>query len=65
MHRKHPISTGHSLVSLAFSQDIAVLFQRTPVELRLLPQIRCQETICVSYSYEGSLKRVFESLGGA
>ena len=48
------------LVSLSFPQHITELLQRAPVELRLLPQVRRQEAIRVTYSHEGSLECVFK-----
>ena len=56
---------GRSLVSLPFPEHISKLFQRTPIQLSLFPQIRRQETVTVAHGDECSLQRVFESLGTA
>ena len=53
------------LVSLPFPQHITKLFQRAPIELRLFPQIGCQEAICVSYSNKCSLQCVLKGFCGA
>jgi hypothetical protein len=51
------------LISLSFSQNITKLLQRTPNELRLLPQVGSQEAVCVADSDKGGLESVLESLG--
>ncbi len=51
------------LVSLSLSQHISKLFQRIPAQLRLRPQIRCQEAVAVANRHEGSFQRVLKSLG--
>jgi hypothetical protein len=51
------------LISLSFSQNIAKLLQRTPNELRLLPQVGSQEAVCVANSDESGLQGVLESFG--
>ena len=55
----------HHLVSLALPEHIAILLQRAPVQLRLLPQIGCQETVTVTDRHERSFERIFERLGRA
>lgn len=53
------------LIPLALPQHIAILLQWAPVKLRLLPQVRCEETVRVRDGDEGSLKGIFEGLGRA
>jgi len=50
------------LVSLPLPQHITEFFQRAPIELVLLPQIRRQETVGVAYSHERSFECIFKSL---
>lgn len=57
------VTSSLRLVSLALSKDITKLLQRTSRQLVLLPQVGCQETVCVTDCYEGSLECIFESLG--
>lgn len=56
---------GSPLVSLTLSQYITELLQWTSVQLVLLPQVGCQESVTVSYSDEGGFESVFECLGTA
>ena len=56
---------GRSLVSLPLPEHIPKLFQRTPIQLSLFPQIGRQETVTVTHGNECSLQRVFKSLGTA
>ena len=53
------------LISLPLPEHVTILLQRTPVQLRLLPQIGRQESVAVTHGDEGSLERVLESLGRA
>ena len=53
------------LVSLALPQGVRVLVQRAPDELRLGPQVGCQETVGVGDGGEGGLEGVLEGLGRA
>merc|ERR1712093_740051 len=55
----------HHLVSLSSAQNITKLLQRTADELRLLPQVGCEVSVCVSDSDEGGLEGVLEGLGGS
>ena len=50
------------LVSLSFPQNITELFKWTSVQLVLLPQIWCQESITVTHSNESSFESVFQCL---
>jgi hypothetical protein len=54
---------SHILVALSLPQDIGELFQRTPGELGLLPQVRSQEAVAVADGNESSLERVLKGLG--
>lgn len=49
----------NTLVALAFTEHIRVLFERTPLQLGLFPQVRCQEAVCVGDGLECSLECVF------
>ena len=66
----HPILRDSSsrerkrLVSLALSEDIAVLLQRGLDELGLLPQVGGEETVGVGDGGEGGLEGVLKGLGG-
>jgi len=51
-----------SLIPLPFSKHIPKFLQRAPVQLRVLPQIRRQEPICVAHRHERSFQRVLERL---
>ena len=53
------------LVSLTLPQHITEFLQWTSVQLVLLPQVGCQESVTVSYSDEGGFEGVFEGLGAA
>jgi len=70
MHFYHEIADQHAtlriqhLVSLARSENITKLLQRTSDELGLLPQVRCEVSICVSDGDEGGLEGVLKGLGG-
>lgn len=55
----------HRLVPLALAEDVAVLLQRAPLELGLLPQVGGKESVCVGDGHEGGLEGVLEGLGGA
>lgn len=57
-------SRSHHLVSLASSENITKLLQRTPDKLGLLPQVGGQVTVCVADSDEGGLEGVLKGLGG-
>ena len=50
------------LISLSFSQNITVLLQGTSDELVLLPQVGCQEAVCVADSNECGLECVLQGL---
>lgn len=56
-------SRQSNLVALALTKHIAVLLERGADELRLLPQVGCQEAIGVGDSDEGSFQRVLEGFG--
>ena len=56
---------GQILVSLSLPEHISKLFQWTPIQLSLFPQIGRQETVTVAHGDERSLQRVFKSLGTA
>lgn len=51
------------LVTLPLTEDVAVLLQRRPDELGLLPQVRRQEAICAGDSHKRRLERVLLRLG--
>lgn len=51
------------LVSLALPEHVRVLLQRAADELRLLPEVGCEESVGVGYSSEGCLEGVLKSLG--
>jgi len=51
------------LVALALAQNVAVLLQRTPGELGLLPQVGGEEAVGVADGREGRLEGVLEGLG--
>ena len=57
--RSHSSLVSLYLVSLPFSKHVPKFLQRAPIQLRLLPQIRCQEAISVAYSHERSLEGIF------
>ena len=65
MHSPLPLSTNQESIPLPLSQHIRKLIQRAPHQLRLLPQIRRQEAICVADGDEGGLEGVFEGFCGA
>ena len=50
------------LVPLPFTKHIAVLLERATLQLRLLPQVGCQEAVGIGDSHEGRLERVLERL---
>lgn len=58
-------SSQHRLVTLPFSQDIAIFLKRTSDELIVLPQVRGQEAIGIADRNEGSFEGVLEGLGAA
>lgn len=60
-----PSLLHYRLKPLPFPEHVTVFLQRTPVQLRLLPQIRRQEAVAVADGDEGRFERVFERLGGA
>ena len=49
-------------VSLPFPKHIAEFLQRASIELRLLPQVRRQETIRVAHGHEGVFQCILECL---
>lgn len=51
------------LISLSFSQHVTEFLQRASNQLRLLPQVRCQESVSIANGDECSLECVFERLG--
>lgn len=51
------------LVLLALAESVRELVQRTSNQLRLLPQVRCQESVGVGDGGEGSLQGVLKGLG--
>ena len=53
------------LISLPFPQHVAVLLQRTPIELCFLPQVRGQEAVRVANGHESCFEGILKSLGGA
>jgi len=57
------MSVASSLVTLAFTEHIAVLLKRAASELGLGPQVRGQEGVGVGDGDESSLERVLERLG--
>ena len=63
MLEKDPHYQTLHLVSLALTQNIAVLFQRRLGELGLLPQVGGEETVCVGDGDESSLEGVLKRLG--
>ena len=50
-------------VPLPFPQHIPKLLQRASVQLGLLPQIGCQEPVCVPHGDKRGLERIFQRLG--
>jgi hypothetical protein len=58
-------SPAQQLVTLALTKNVTKLLQRTPDELSLLPQVGCQETVCVGNGLESGLEGVLEGLGGS
>lgn len=60
LKRQRPQSPN--LVPFALSQHISKLLQWIPSELRLLPQIWCQEAVAVADCHEGSFQCVLKSL---
>lgn len=56
-------STFPHLVLLAGSENVTKLLQRTANELRLLPQVGCEVSVCVSNSNKGGLESVLKGLG--
>lgn len=63
--RKKGTPPTNRLVALALAQNVAVLLQRTPGELGLLPQVGGEEAVGVADGREGRLERVLERLGRA
>lgn len=63
--QKHTRNPRKPLVTLALPQRVRKLVQRTPDELRLLPQVGSQEAVRVGHGRECCLERVFERLGRA
>lgn len=53
------------LVPLTLPEHIRVLLERTADELRLLPEVGCEETVCVCDSGKCGLEGVLKSLGAA
>lgn len=53
------------LIPFTLPEHVAILLQRTPVQLHLRPQIRGEEAVAVTDGDEGGLEGVFERLGGA
>jgi len=50
------------LIPLPLPKHIPKFLERAPVQLRVLPQIRRQEPICVAHRHERSFQRVLERL---
>jgi hypothetical protein len=63
LKRYSPTTSSHRLVTLALTQHIAVLLERAPLQLGLLPQVGCEETVCVGDGHKSSLESVLEGLG--
>lgn len=53
------------LVPFSLSKHITKLLQRAPIQLSLLPQIRCKEAVGITHRHEGRFEGVFESFCGA
>lgn len=51
------------LVFLSFSQHVSEFLQRIPSQLRLFPQIGCEEAVAIADGHEGGFQRVLQSLG--
>lgn len=52
-------------VPLTLPQNITIFFQGAPYQLRLFPQVRRQEAVCITNCCKRSLECIFERLGGA
>jgi hypothetical protein len=63
--RKRQLHQAQSLVPLALAQNVAKLLQRASNELGVLPQVGCEEAVCVCDCLECGLERVLKGLGGA
>lgn len=53
------------LVTLALTEDVTELLQRTSDEFGVLPQVGCKEAVCVGDCLESGLEGVLEGLGGS
>jgi hypothetical protein len=53
------------LITFALPQYIAVFLQRTPLQLRLLPQVGGQKSVCVGDSCEGGFECVLKRFSGS
>lgn len=52
------------LVPFSLSKHITKLLQRAPIQLGLLPQIRCKEAVGIAHRHEGRFEGIFESFCG-
>jgi hypothetical protein len=52
------------LISLTLPEHITVLLQRAADQLRLLPEVRCEEAVGVDDGGEGGLESVLKRLCG-
>jgi len=59
----HPSLIVNALIPLTLPQHIAVLFQWAADKLGLLPQVWCEETVCVRDGGEGGLEGILKGLG--
>lgn len=57
-------SLAKQLVTLALAKGVSKLVQRTSDELSVLPQVGCQEAVCVGDCLESGLEGVLEGLSG-
>ena len=63
MPKRDPLPNTTHLVPLALAEHIAVLLQRAPRKLGLLPQVGGKESVCVGDGNESCLEGVLERLG--
>lgn len=59
-----PLDQTSKSISLPLPKYIRKFIQRAPHQLRLLPQIRRQEAVCIADGHEGSFEGVFEGFCG-
>lgn len=53
------------LIPFSLSKHITKLLQRAPIQLGLLPQIRCKEAVGIANRHEGRFEGVFKGFRGA